>query len=69
MKKRIANQSIVVLTLIVCFGLFQAWKESKNPFALFSGTKNGIEKPKNMSVKSVKYNTKDNYMTGRTFNQ
>ncbi len=37
MKKKIANRSIILLGFIFSFGLFQAWKESRNPFAFFKG--------------------------------
>jgi hypothetical protein len=32
MKKRIANESILLLVIIVFLGLFQAWKQNRNPF-------------------------------------
>ncbi len=35
MKKKITKHSLILLTLIIFFGLFQAWKESRNPFAFF----------------------------------
>ncbi len=33
MKKRIANNSIILLVIVISFGLFQAWKQNKKPFA------------------------------------
>lgn len=53
MKRKIANQSLVILFLIVLFGLFQAWKESRNPFALISKKNNMIVKTNYESTKSV----------------
>jgi len=61
MKKKVTNHSLAILVLIVSFGLFQAWKESKNPFALFSNTKKEINKPYYISDKSLKYDTKEEY--------
>lgn len=69
MKKKIANQSLVILILIVCFGLFQAWKESRNPFALYSNYKNKIEKSKTMSNKLAGFDIKDNYTVKRYIKQ
>jgi len=51
MKKKIVNRSLILLGLVVSFGLFQAWKESRNPFAFL--------KEKSMKV-STKY-TKDSH--------
>jgi len=58
MKKKVVNQSLALLVFIVSFGLFQAWKESKNPFALYSNTKKIIDKPNYVSDKSIRYDTK-----------
>lgn len=44
MHEKVANRSLMILVLIVFFGLFQAWKESKNPFAFYSNHKKEIEK-------------------------
>ena len=68
MKKKIANNSLGVLCVVVCFGLFQAWKESKNPFALFSSTTNWTNKSTLMSDKTDKFDTKDLYTIKRTIN-
>jgi hypothetical protein len=57
MKRKIANQSLVILFLIVVFGLFQAWKESRNPFAFISNKNSIIVKSNNKSTKSVSFYT------------
>ncbi len=54
MKKKIANRSIILLGFIFSFGLFQAWKESRNPFAFFKG--NSLK----VSTKYIKPNCIDN---------
>ncbi|MDP4238302.1 MAG: hypothetical protein Q8904_02385 [Bacteroidota bacterium] len=61
MKKKVVNHSLVILVLVVSWGLFQAWKESKNPFAFFSNPKNAIEKSNYVSDKSIKLDTKESY--------
>lgn len=35
-KEIIVKKSIVLLALVFSFGLFQAWKEARNPFAFFT---------------------------------
>ena len=60
MKKKVANHSLALLILTVFFGLFQAWKESKNPFAFYSEDKNKIEKSKYTLNESVKLSTEEN---------
>lgn len=62
MKKKVTNHSLVILALIVSFGLFQAWKESRNPFAFFSNTKKMIDKTNYVSDKSIKYDFKKEYL-------
>jgi len=69
MKKKIANQSLVILVLVVCFGLFQAWKESKNPFAFFSGPKSGIEKSGYVLDKSTKFETSEDFRIKHYFKE
>jgi len=32
MKKKISNYCMVLLTITICFGLFQAKKQTRNPF-------------------------------------
>ena len=61
MKKRIANHSLIILGLIVSFGLFQAWKQDKKPFAFFSGRITQIRKTKPESIKSVRIDIKKDY--------
>ena len=62
MKKKVTNHSLVILSFIVSFGLFQAWKESRNPFAFFSNTKKMIDKTSYVSDKSIKYDFKKEYL-------
>lgn len=69
MKKKIANQSLVILILVVCFGLFQAWKESKNPFTFFTNHTKRIEKPNYVSDKSFESNITEDNMVKRNFNE
>lgn len=56
MKKKVVNHSLALLVLTVFFGLFQAWKESKNPFAFFN------EKPHNAATKLAKLNYNRDYV-------
>ena len=51
MKQRIANNSIVLLVLVVIFGLFQAWKQNRRPFVNYSNVKE-----KEVSYESFKLN-------------
>ena len=69
MKKKVANQSLMILAIVVSFGLFQAWKESKNPFAFFSSPKNGIERSDYVSDKSIKFETRENFRIKRYFKE
>jgi hypothetical protein len=63
MKKKVVNYSLTLLILTVLFGLFQAWKESKNPFMLFSNNnKSKIEKSKYSSNTEMKLDAKENYI-------
>jgi len=61
MKKKVANHSLVILVLIVSFGLFQAWRESRNPFAFYSKSKTGTIKAKSGPYESVRFDTKSDY--------
>lgn len=61
MKKKIVNRSLLILVLTVFFGLFQAWKESKNPFAFHTNHKNKIEKFKPVSNKYINVNAKNDF--------
>jgi len=56
MKKKAVNRSLILLVLTVSFGLFQAWKESKNPFAFFN------EKFPEVTTKFAKSNYNRNYV-------
>ena len=43
MKERVANYSLMLVVVIVSFGLFQAWRLSRNPFAFYKSKSSGIE--------------------------
>lgn len=58
MKKKVTNHSLVILGLVVSFGLFQAWREEKAPFAF---SQNTIKKSDHMSNKLIGYPSKKNY--------
>jgi len=62
MNKKVANHSLVILVFVVSFGLYQAWKESKNPFAFYSNKNSIIEKPRYMSNKFVEQDPKNEYV-------
>ena len=59
MKKKVANHSLVILVLIISFGLFQARKESKRPFAFESDSNNKIRTSNPDSNKLVLHETKE----------
>lgn len=63
MKKKIVNQSLALLVIIVSLGLIQAWRESRNPFALYSNTKKMIDESHYLSDKSVKNDTIKEYQS------
>ena len=65
MKYKVVNRSLILLLLTVFFGLFQAWKESKNSFAFYSNNKNKIVKFKYISNKEVTCDTKKNYIVNK----
>jgi hypothetical protein len=67
MKKKVVNHALMVLVLLVCFGLFQAWKESKNPFIFYSNNKKMIEKSKYESNKPTKFDSKKDYTIKLSF--
>ena len=69
MKKKIAHHSLVILVLTVCFGLFQAWKESKNPFAFYSTNKTSYEKSRFISNKILLPDTKNEYLFKLNFKE
>ena len=62
MNKKVANHSLVILVFVVSFGLYQAWKESKNPFAFYSNKNNIVEKPRYMLNKFIVEDTKNKYV-------
>jgi hypothetical protein len=43
MKEKVANYSKGLLVITVFFGLFLAWKESRNPFKFFRENTNRVE--------------------------
>jgi hypothetical protein len=54
MNKKVANHAQILLIVIFCFGLFQAWKESRYPFVFFK------VKPQNTSIKlTTSYNNRN----------
>jgi len=61
MKKKITNHSLIILVLIVSFGLVQAWRESRNPFAFYSNSKNQIKKTRSELNEPVRVDTKKDY--------
>jgi len=63
MKKKIANRSLVILVLIVLFGLFQAWKEEKNPFVF---TKDTSLNSNQLPDKFIQHQLKENYILNLT---
>jgi len=58
MKKKITQHSLLILGLIVSFGLVQAWRESRNPFAFNSTSKTQIKKSRSEMNEPVRVNTK-----------
>jgi|GEM_PF-3185428 len=63
MKKKVANHSLVILVLIVSFGLFQAWRESRNPFAFYSKSNTRVNKAMSQHYESVRFDSRTDYTT------
>jgi len=61
MKKKVANHSLVILVLIVSFGLFQAWRESRNPFAFYSKSKTLATKVISQPYESFRFDSRTDY--------
>jgi hypothetical protein len=58
MKHKVVNHSLLILALTVSFGLFQAWREGKNPFAF---SKNSLKKSNPVSKKLIEDQSKKDY--------
>jgi len=61
MKKKITHHSLAILVIIVSFGLVQAWRESRNPFAFNSTNKTQIKKSRSEMNEPVRVDTKKDY--------
>jgi len=57
MKNKVVNHSLLILALTVSFGLFQAWREGKNPFAF---SKNTLKTSNTVSDKLIRDQSKKN---------
>jgi hypothetical protein len=58
MKNKVVNHSLLILALTVTFGLFQAWREGKNPFAF---SKNTLKKSNTLTKKLIEDQSKKGY--------
>ena len=58
MKKKITHHSLAILVIIVSFGLVQAWRESRNPFAFNSTSNTQIKKSRSEMNEPIRVDTK-----------
>ena len=58
MKKKVTNHSLIILGFVVTFGLIQAWREDKAPFAF---SKNTVKESNHVSKKITGYHSKKDY--------